>query len=250
MTGVFLDGTPVVAKTETGSVTCTVVGKICVPPLTAQTNDFFTFEEWYSDKSRSELFPDCKVNQVQWALPAAGPATVNINVLGVGTRTLAATQSFTSPTAETTTGVIEALHGLIYANGAAVNHVTSISISVDRGITPVGATVGSNVSPDLNQGRLKVSGSFTAMFDDAVISTLFDAETKISLACVATVDGTATSDFMGFTMGKVAITTDTPDDGERAIMRTYAFTAEINGAGGPALAFDQTILSVQDSAAP
>jgi hypothetical protein len=249
MTGVFLNGDPVIAKTETGSVVFTVVGKKSLAPLTGHTNDFFTFEEWYADKARSELFPDCKVNQIAVSLPAAGGASVSFDIVGAGTRTMGAAQSFTSPTAETTTEVVQALNGAIYVNATETLHVTSLSLTVDRGITPVGASIGSAVSPDFNQGRVKVSGTFTAMFDDAVLTTLYDAGTAISLAVVAAADATATSDFVAFTMGKIKLTGDAPDDGEKVVLRSYPFTAEINGAGGPALAFDKTILTVQDSAA-
>jgi hypothetical protein len=250
MTGIFLDsGVAVAAGAETASVTFTVTGKITKAPITGHTNDFFTFEEWYSDKTRSEVFPDCKVNQVQIGLPASGHATIGLDILGVGTRTLSAAQSFTTPAIETTTDVLQALHGAIYVNGSLVNHVTTVSITIDRGLTPVGASIGSNVSPDMNQGKLKVTGTFTAMFDDATISTLYDAETPVSLAVVSTVDNSATSDFIGITLGKIKLTGDTPDDGEKVIMRTYPFNAEINGAGGVALAFDQTICMIQDSKA-
>lgn len=249
MTGIFLDGSAVIAKTETGSVTCTVVGKKSLVPLTGHTNDFFTFEDWYSDKSRSEVFPDCKVNQLSFGIPAAGPATLDLDIVGVGTRTLAGAQSFTTPAAETTTDVVQAVNGAVYVNSALAAHITTLSLTVDRGITPVGASIGSAVSPDLNQGRVKVSGSFTAMFDDNTLQALYDAGTAVSLSVVACSDTSATSDFVGFTMGKIKLTGDAPDDGEKAVLRTYPFTAEINGAGGTALAFDKTILTVQDSQA-
>lgn len=249
MTGIFLDGSAVIAKTETGSVTCTVVGKKTKTPLTGHTNDFFTVEEWYADLAKSEVFPDNKVNQVSVALPAAGPSTVSFDLVGLGGRTLGAAESFTSPTAETTTGVSQALHGGIYVNETLVEHVTSFSLTIDRGITPVGASIGTNLSPDMNQGRVKVSGSFTAMFKSTVLMALYDNETSVSLAIVSAVDNTATSDFVAFTLGRVKLTGDAPDDGEKVVMRTYPFTAEINGGGGAALAYDKTILTIQDSAA-
>ena len=87
------------------------------------------------------------------------------------------------------------------------------------------------------------------MFDSTVLQMIKNNRTKVSLAVVAAVDRSATADFVGFTLGKVAITSDIPDDGLKAIMRTYAFTAEINGEGGAALAWDKTIITVQDSAA-
>lgn len=249
MTGVFLDGSAVLPKTETGSVTCSVVGKKSKAPLTGHTNDFFTFEEWYSDKSLSEVFPDCKVNQLSFGIPAAGPATLDMDIVGLGTRTRAGSQSFTTPASETTSDVVQAANGALYVNGVLTAHVTTLSLTADRGLTPVGASIGSRVSPDLNQGRLKVTGSFTGMFDDAVIQALFDAETPVSLCTVACSDTTATSEFVGFTLGRIKLTGDAPDDGEKVILRTYPFTAEINGNGGAALAFDKTILTIQDSLA-
>jgi hypothetical protein len=50
-------------------------------------------------------------------------------------------------------------------------------------------------------------------------------------------------------MSRVKIFGDDADDGKKQIVRSYPFTAEINGAGGAALANDQTICSIQDSAA-
>jgi len=66
---------------------------------------------------------------------------------------------------------------------------------------------------------------------------------------VLTGDNTATSDFVSFTLPRVKLTGDAPDDGEKAIIRSYPFTAEYYAAGGSGVAYDQTILSVQDSAA-
>ncbi len=249
MTGLMLDGLPVVA--DAGGVsddaTFTPVGKFSKVPLTGHTDDWFTFEEWYPDAARSEVFPDCKINQINVGIPAEGPATMSLDIVGLGTRTLAGSQSFSSPTAETTTDVAQALRGAIYVNGTLVEHVTTLSLMIDRGLTPAGASIGSSVSPNMNVGRVKVTGSFVAMFDSAVLSALFDAETAVSMAVVSLCDSTATSKFIGFTMGKIKLTGDAPDDGEKVILRTYPFTAEINGAGGTSLAWDKTILTSQDS---
>ena len=141
------------------------------------------------------------------------------------------------------------MRGALYLNAALVSYVQSFSLTIDRGITPVGASLGSAVSPGHNEGKVKVSGSFSVFYDSSTLSTLFDAQNTVSLALVSVCDGTATSNFMGYTMGKISITSEQPDDGEKVIIRTFNFTAEINGDGGAALAFDQTILMVQDSAA-
>jgi Phage tail tube protein len=250
ITGIFLDGGAAqIADAAGESVTIALVGKKSKTPLTGHTNDFFTFEEWYSDINKSEVYPDCKVNQIALSMPAAGAATVNFDIVGVGTRTLAGTQSFSTPAVETTSGVVEALHGSIYVNGVLVDSVTACSLTIDRGITPTGASVGSNVSADLNQGKVKVTGTFTARFMSTVLQALYDAETVVSLALVCAVDGTALSDFEGITMGAIKLTGDAPDDGEKAISRTYPFVAQLNGTGGAALALDETILTWQSSLA-
>lgn len=249
MGGIFLDGSAGGAKAPGDSVTATVFGKKTFVPLTGHTNDFFTFEEWYSDKSRSELFPDCKVNKLDFGIPAQGPCTIDIDVVGVGTRTLAGAQSFTTPTAETLFGVDQAIQGAIYVNGTVVNHVTSVQLSLDRALTPLGASIGSAVSPDFNHGVVKVSGQFSAMFDDTVVQAIYDSTSKVGINVVAAVDNTATSDFHAFSLGRIAFTNDAPDDGLKGIVRTYPFTAEININGGAGTNADQTIISVQDSQA-
>jgi hypothetical protein len=81
------------------------------------------------------------------------------------------------------------------------------------------------------------------------MSGYFDAATPIGLVLVVAVDDTNASEFVSFSMSKVTLDSDDRDDGQKAIVRTYAFTAEINGAGGAILANDKTILSVQDSLA-
>lgn len=248
MSGVFLDGLPAVVKASGDNVTFTVVGKKSLVPLTGHTDVFFTFEEWYSDLARSERFDDCKVSSISLNLPATGNASISFDIIGLS-RTLGAAQSFTTPTAETVTAVMSALNGSIFVQGTEVTNITGAQITIDGGVKPVSAVLGSNVSPDMDRGRIKVSGSFTALFDSATLQTLYDAETPISLIIVATVDPSATADFMTFTMGRIKLTGDAPDDGEKSILRTYPFTAELNSAGGAALAWDQTIITIQDSQA-
>ena len=248
MTGVFLDGTAVVADAAGDSVTVTVVGKKSKPPLTGHTNNYYTFEEWYADLVRSEVFGDCKVSQIAVDLPATGNASISIDLVGLS-RSATGAQVLTSPAAETITGIMSSVNGKLYLNGAALTNVSGVQITISNSAASAGAVIGSNSAPDVSTGRIKVSGQFTALFDGVTAQALFDAETAIALATVVTADETPTSDFVGFTLGKIKLTGDAPDDGEKSIMRTYPFTAEINRAGGATLAYDDTIITVQDSAA-
>jgi hypothetical protein len=248
MTGTMLDGQPVVADAAGDTVTGTVVGKKTLAPMTGHTNDYFTFEEWYPDISQSEQFVDCKQNMMTVDLPASGNAKVTFDLLALS-RNLNAAQQYTSPAVETTTGICAAVTGLLLVNGSAVTNVTSVQMKLEGGAQASGPVVGSNFSPDITMGKIKVTGSFSAYFQDSVLNTMFQAETVLGLIFVTTVDNTPASDFVGFSLGRLKLGSDSPDDGEKGIIRQYSFVAEINSAGGAALANDQTIMSIQDSAA-
>lgn len=248
LTGLHLDGTAVGPKAAGDSVTATVQGKKTMVPLVSHTNDYFTFEEWYPDIAKSERFDDCKVNQMSLNLPGSGNAQVSFDVMGLN-RLLGAAQSFTTPAVETTTGIITAVNGALYINGVLSQVITGLQLTVAEGVTQDGPVIGSNNAPDLAVGRVKVSGQFTGLFDGTTIQTLYDTSSVTQLIIVMTVDKTATSHCMVFNCPRIKITNDAPDDGEKAIVRTYPFIAEINTAGGTALASDQTIFSIQDTAA-
>jgi hypothetical protein len=248
LTVIVLNGTTLTAEGPIAGVTITVVGKKTYAPMTAHTNEYFTVEEWYADIARSELFPDMRFAQAAIGLPATGNSTVSFDMVGLN-RTLAGTQQLTSPAAETTTSVMAAVNGLLMVNGVQQSVVTGVQFNLGNNAANVGGVVGANVSPDVARGRIRVAGSFTAMFDSNTIQAIYDAESAVALQMVTAADKTATSDFLSWVLGRIKLTGDTPDDGEKGIVRTYPFTAEINGAGGAALAYDQTILSLQDSAA-
>lgn len=249
MTVTTFDGSAIVSDAAGDSVTGTVVGKKTLAPLTGHTNDYFTEEDWYSDLTKSEVYSDLKPAKIDVGLPGTGNATFSCDMIGLQ-RALGTAQVLTTPTAATTTNVVTAANGLLLANGVAIANVTGITLSIDGNMAAGDPIVGSNVSADIARGRIKVSGQFTALFSDTVLQLLYDAGAALQFIVVL-MDNTAnlTSDFISFNMGSIKLTGDAADDGEKLIVRTFPFTAGINTAGGAALANDQTILSIQDSAA-
>ena len=235
----------------TGSGTaCTIAvpGKKSMAPLTGHTSEYWTVEEWYSDLGKSELFTDVQPATIDVGLPSTGNATFSASFVGLN-RTLAGAQVLTTPTAATTTAVQTAVSGAIMVAGVEVASVSAASVKIDGKVTPLGAVIGTNKSPDIQRGRICVSGSITAYFESTVLQSYFEAGTPINMVIVAANDETAASDFCAFNMSAVKLSSDSADDGEKGIMRTYNFTAEMNSAGGAALANDMTIISVQDSQA-
>nr|WP_295112441.1 phage tail tube protein [uncultured Caulobacter sp.] len=243
-----INGSPMFAETNIASATVAVSGKKSLVPLTAHTNDYYTFEEWYPDLGRSETYADQQVGQAALNLPATGNATISLDTVG-RTRTLGAAQVLTSPNPETGTDILTAVNGVILVNGAPVANVTGAQVTINGNAAHSDAVVGSNVVDDIQRGRIAVSGSFTAKFDSVSLQSIFDGRSTTSLVLAITEDATANADFVVISLPMIKLTGDTPDDGEKAVIRTYPFTAQINSAGGAALATDQTIVAIQDSAA-
>lgn len=246
ITFIALDGATVTSGSST-TTTLTVQGKKTYAPTSSHTKDYYTFEEFYSDLTKSETFKDCRVGSVAIGLPATGNATISVDVVGLS-RTLGNAQVLTTPTV-TTTAIMSAINGVILINGSAQAVATGINFTIANSAANAGAVIGSNFGQDVTTGRIMVSGTFTAQFDSTTLQALFDGETNTSISVVLTGDNTGTADFVAFTMPRVKITSDQPNDGETAIVRTYNFMAEYNAAGGSGVATEQTILSVQDSAA-
>ena len=230
------------------SCTLAVTGKKSLAPLTLHTTEYWTVEEWSFDVSRSDLFTDVMPASCDIGLPSTGNATFSMTFAGLN-RVQSISQVLTSPTPATTTAVDTAVNGAVIVGGAIVASLTAADIKIDGAVSVMPAVIGSNLSPDVQRGRISVSGSITAYFKDGVISALFEAGSATNIVIIAASDNTANSDFVSFNMSAVRFMGDAPDDGEKGIIRTYPFTAEINAAGGAAFANDQTIISVQDSQA-
>lgn len=229
---------------------CTIglVGKKCWVPDAGQTKDYYMAEDWHPDVSQSELFKDIVLGKLDIGLPSSGNATIAISGAGID-RTTGAVRVLTSPLAETTTNPLASITGTLIVNGVAISNVTGLTININGKAAPMGSVVGSLTAPDIQRGGVDVSGSFTAFYADATLSTLFEAATQVNLVAIVADNQSAASDFVSFSMSAVTLDSDGKDDGEKAIIRTYAFTARINPAGGAALANDHTIISVQDSQA-
>lgn len=246
-TGITLNASALTAEAIT-TCTVTVTGKKSLAPLTAHTKEYWTVEEFFPDVVRSELFTDVQPATIDIGLPSDGNSTFAATFIGLN-RTLAASQVLTTPTAATTTAVQTAVHGSVLVNGVEYATINAASLKIDGNVMVMEGVIGTNVAPDTSRGRIKVDGSITALFESGVFSVLYDDATLISIVIAASADSTNNSEFCVYSMSAVKFTSDIPDDGEKGILRTLSFTAEMNAAGGAALANDQTIISIQDSAA-
>lgn len=247
ITGIVLNASTMTAEGPIASSTLTVVGKQTYVPTTGHTDKSFYFEHWFSDVAQSEQFSGVKINSIDISLPPTGISEISLGLMGkdIATGTSA---YYTSPTAATSTGVMAAVNGVVLVGGTQVAILTGMSIKIDGGYSgdPV---VGANTVPNVFPGRVRVTGNFTAYFQDATMRDYFVNETEISIVAAFTTANDANADFLSFAMPRVKVGSATKDDGEKGIIQSFDFTALYNSAGGPGTSSEATTLFVQDSQA-
>jgi len=245
LTVVALNGTLLFAEGPIASATFSLPGRWTYVPTTGHTDKSFAIEEWFPDVPACEVYSGCKFTTAAIQLPPTGMATCSFGVAGQDLKQRTTTRYYTTPTAAGTSGVVAAVNGVLRVGGVTLATVTGLNFDVAANYSgdPV---VGANVVPLQFAGRVRVSGQFTAYFEDGVLRDVFADETQISLLVALTTDNTAASNFVSFAMTRVKLGSADKGDAEGGIVRSYSFTAllDTSGAGNEA-----TTLAVQDSLA-
>jgi hypothetical protein len=248
-TVIVLNGSALVAEGPIATATITVPGKTTYIPTTGHTDKSFSIEEWYSDIARSEVFSGCKFTKASVQLPPSGMATLGLDVAGKDHgQTPGSTRYFTSPTALSSSGVVAAVNGVLRVGGVTMASVTGLNFDIDASFTgdPV---VGANVVPTQFAGRVKVTGQFTAYFEDGVIPAAFFDESELGIQVALTTSNDAAADFVSFSLSRVKLGGADKADSDGGVVRTYPFTALLNSNGGAGTAHEQSTIAIQDSLA-
>jgi hypothetical protein len=69
LTVIVVNGSTLTAQGPIASSTVTVIGKKSRAPTSGHTNDYYTFEEWYSDLSKSHTWPDAQIAKATFRCP-------------------------------------------------------------------------------------------------------------------------------------------------------------------------------------
>lgn len=248
LTVIPLNGAALVAEGAITGATLTIPGKKIWVPTSGHTDTFFTWEDWNPDVPSSKVYPDVKVGAAQIGVPATGNPTVSFDLVGLS-RTMGTTESLTTPTAATTTSVLADAVAKILVNGV-VTPVTSATVNITGNVGAGEAEVGSQARSGHQLGRVAVSGTITAKFGGQTLATIRENQSIVPIAIPIPVSSDAASEFVTIVIPAAKLFTDDVDDGEKELIGTYNFTAQIPNTGGAALANHQTIVSVQDSQAP
>lgn len=241
-----LNGSTLTVPGTGTAVSMSVAGKKTFVPQTGHTSDSFTVEEWYNNISQSEVYTGCKVNTVGISIPSTGMTTLDFGFMGKDLASTGTTQYFSSPTAQSTSGVFAGVNGTVIFNGVPVAVITDASININRNIS--NATVlGSNSIAEVFDGRCIVDGSLSLYFTDAVARNAFKDETEVSIVFTLTTGNTANADFVSITLPRVKLNSFTKDDGEQGIVASTDFQALLNASS--ANGGEVTTIVVQDSQA-
>ena len=225
------------------TVTVAVPGKKLSVPTTGHTNDYFTIEEWNDDIAQSERDTDCKVSSMAISIPANGNATVNFGFLGRNAA-YATSQYFVSPTAAPSGEILAGTMGLLSYDGVDSVVLTSLDLTLDAG-AEVKSVVGSNISPDVFTGSVVVSGSMSALFEDAAILGDFDAEAEAPLFVYMFENSSADSDFVIIKLPNIKINSADKSADGTAISLASNFSAGILADGSTVK--EQTTIVIVDS---
>lgn len=247
-TVMVLNASAMVAEGPIASATIAVQGKKTFAPTSGHTDDSFTVEEFYADIAQSEVYTGMKVNTLGLSIPATGLVTTDFGFVGKDLAQTGTTAYFTSPTAQTSTGIFAAVNGALLVNGTPVALVTDVAVNLNRNMQNA-TVVGSNSIADIFEGRIIVDGSFSAYFQDGTFRDMFNNETEVSLVVAVTTSNDKAADFMTVVLPRIKVNSNTKDDGESGTVSSHSFMALLNSAGGTGVSTEKTTISFQDSAA-
>lgn len=175
--------------TADSSFTMASIGKSLILPSTQATNvnRKFGIEHYHADLDMYKLFTEVRFGGFNINMPAAGNCTVEHMVRGRWQEeaTGGSAPFFASPTAETTTGIFNAVNGLLRVGGTVVGVVTGLTINMNRNpeSNPV---VGQKFHPEIHIKRAIVTGQITAQLKDGTYFSQFRNETEVDLLAYLT----------------------------------------------------------------
>lgn len=180
-------------KLMLGSPTTSGVGPYDHLFVPATTNPSATLEAGFSDIGRYHRFSGCKINSMTFNFAQDQELTVDIDLLG-GNEVYAASTLDSSAT-ELTFKRFNARDLQLQKGGVSIAIITELNIEMNNNMAEDIYPIGNNgFRNSLPEGVFVVSGSFTAMYEDATIYNEMINGTETSIQATLT-NGTDVIDF-------------------------------------------------------
>lgn len=229
------------ASQATGWAT-TVAGRKLTMGTTKRS---YTIEQSLADATLWERFTGVRVGGATINVQPNGMSTVGWELMGQNFTLGTSAAYFTTPTAETTTGVLSGIDGNLRLNGEEQAVITGLQMNISNNLT-MPPVIGAVQVPEIFYGRMVVTGTISAFVEDADLINAFINESEVDLVAVLET-GANPQDFLSFNMQRIKLTgaqkTIGPDGG---VIAQFPFQALLR-AGGTGTAFDQSTLVIQRS---
>lgn len=246
---------PPTTQTADTAFNVTTVGKSVYIPASSHVERKVGIEDYNTEASvgTMRLFTENRIGGAKFNLPATGLATVEFPMMGRDMETGSADDTpatapfFSAPTAETTTGLVAAVNGLVRVGGVNIGVITGITIDYMMEMTgpPV---VGQDFVPQIFLGRSRVSGQITAFFESMTLVNMFKNETEVEILLYLTASSDADADAITIYMPRVKMGGgDVSSDGEAGRTLTMPFVALKYGTASAGI--EATTLRICDTAA-
>lgn len=214
--------------------------------LMGTTKRSFTMEQSYPDVSTFERFNGVRVGGFTVGVQPNGMSTVSWEMLGQNGLAPYGSAYFTSPAAETATGILSGIDGALRLNGVEMGIVTGLQMQMTNNLS-IQPVIGSTIAPDVFVGRKVVTGSVSAFLDGVGLLQAFEAETEMDIVAVLQASGNAPQDFLSFSMQRVKFSAGTKSIGpDGGVVVQFPFQALLK-QGGSTTTFDQSTLAIQRS---
>lgn len=213
------------------------------------TRSSYTIEQYYEDLDESEQFAGCRCVSLKLSWAPTSVVTAEFGFVGKTMAPLAtgAAPGFTSPTQYTSIGLLAA-DATIALAGSTIATLTGGEITFDLGGQGI-EVVGSLSTPDVYEGPMKVTGTFTAVRTALAASHLarFIAETdNVELSLLFVEPETVPIDFVHVFLPRIkyAGTTASGLGNDGALLETIPFFA---AAKATTTGYDSATASVSTS---
>lgn len=141
----------------------------------------FSIEKGFQDITQYIVYNGCAINTLSIDLATDSVVTGSIGIVGAGTDGFTAASFDVAPTAASLNEPFTSFDGTILIGGSSACIVTALNISIDNGITANYSLCGpeaTSVTPD----RVNITGTVTALFENATEVNRFINETETSMA--------------------------------------------------------------------
>ncbi|MPZ41309.1 MAG: hypothetical protein GEU95_25335 [Rhizobiales bacterium] len=205
--------------------TVTSAGKRLIVPSSGFVSRKFAIEIWNQDVDVARVFTECRCGGFNVQLPPTGLGTVDFDFMGRNMKPFSGVDApfFTSPAAETTTGLVASVNGLLRVSGETVAVVTGLNIQMqlNPSADPV---IGSDLVPEIFLGRANVTGQMTAFFENVDLINDFVNESEIEILAYLTTNNALNAPALTFYLPRVKLggaDLQTQGEGGQAITLPY-----------------------------